>query len=207
MTFANWVYASKNLAEVYKSNNFESKLDEQLFEKIADDTILDILENAKNLRNDESHGSHSNAYEAEQVIEKLDVYLEDIFDILEVYSNYQLIYITGEFKSAKQAYDHRVILLNGPCAQPIYENIIFDTVLQSESLYLYNPKNNKKLLLKDSLIKFTPVDEHKKHWALFIYYSCDRQEFNAFYKCFQSNEKDIRQAITSLNHDVLGKRY
>ena len=205
MTFANWVYLSKNLAKVYKNNNFISKLDEELFDKIADDKLLDILEFAKNLRNDNAHGTHSNAYEAKEIVEKLDVYLEDMFDILEVYSNYKLIYTTGDVKSSKQAYNHRVILLNGPCAQPIYDNILLDTLLQEQSLYLYNPKNNKKLLLKENLIKFEPTDENKKRWALFIYYSCDRDEYTAKYKCFQSRENDIERSISSLDHDILGK--
>ncbi len=205
MTFANWVYLSKNLSKVYRYNNFTSQLDEELFDKISSDKVLNILEDVKNIRNDESHGSHSNSYEAEKIIEKLDVYLEDIFDILDVYSNYKLIYVTGDIKSSKQHYNHRVILLNGPCAQPIYDNFIFDNVLSSNSLYLYNPKNNKKLLLKDNLIKFAPTDEDKKRWALFIYYSCDRSEFNASYRCFQSNEEDIRVRISSLKHDILGK--
>lgn len=203
MTFGNWVYLSKNLAEVYKNNNFTSQLDEELFEKISSDKILDVLENAKDLRNEESHGSHSNSFEAEKVVEILDGYLEDIFDILEVYSNYKLIYVTGDIDTSKRSYNHRVISLNGPCAQPIYDNIIFDNVLFGDSLYLYNPKNNKKLLIKENMMKFKPVDKNKKRWALFIYYSCDKNEYNAFYKCFQSKEKDIKISISSLKEDIL----
>lgn len=206
LTFANWVYLSKNLAKVYKFNNFESKLDEDLFDKIADDKLLDILEFAKNQRNEEAHGSHSNAFEAQQIVDKLDVYLEDMFDILEVYSNYKLFYTTGQLNST-DPYDHNVILLNGPCAQPIYDHIILDSMLKENSLYLYNPKNNKKLLLNDNFMKFVPIDENKKHWALFIYYSCDRGEYTAFYKCFQSREKDIERSISSLERDILGKKY
>ena len=205
MTFANWVYLSKNLAEVYKNNNFTSSLDEDFFDKLTSDKFISILEDAKNMRNNESHGSHSNAYEAKETIERLDVYLDDIFDILEVYSNYKLIYVTGNVTSDKQAYSHRVILLNGPCAQPIYDSIRFSNVLEKNSLYLYNPKNNKKLLLKDNLIKFEPVDKNKKRWALFVYYSCDKKEFNAFYKCFQSKEDDVRVSISSLKKDILRK--
>ena len=203
MTFANWVYLSKNIAEVYKSNNFTSQLDEELFDVIGGDNVLNILENVKDLRNDDAHGSHTNSYEAKELIEKMDVYLDDAFDILEIYSNYKLIYVTGDIKSARQAYSHRVILLNGPCAQPIYDEIIFDSLLEKECLYLYNPKNNKKLRLNDNLIKFRPIDRNKKHWGLFIYSSCDKNEFNAFYKCFQSNEKDLKIGISSLKRDVL----
>ena len=203
MTFANWVYLSKNLAEVYKNNNFTSQLDEELFEKISSDKILDILEHAKDIRNEEAHGSHSNSFEAENVIDILEEYLDDMFDILEIYSNYKLIYVTGDLDTSKRSYNHRVILLNGPCAQPIYDNIIFDNVLFGDSLYLYNPKNNKKLLINDNLMKFKPVDDNKKRWALFIYHSCDKKEYNAFYKCFQSKEKDIKESITSLRKDIL----
>ncbi|WP_296868374.1 restriction endonuclease subunit S [uncultured Methanobrevibacter sp.] len=203
MTFANWVYLSKNLAEVYKNNNFTSQLDEELFEKISSDKILDILEHAKDIRNEEAHGSHSNSFEAENVIDILEEYLDDVFDILEIYSNYKLIYVTGDLDTSKRSYNHRVILLNGPCAQPIYDNIIFDNVLFGDSLYLYNPKNNKKLLINDNLMKFKPVDDNKKRWALFIYHSCDKKEYNAFYKCFQSKERDIKESITSLRKDIL----
>ena len=203
MTFANWVYLSKNLAEVYKNNNFTSQLDEELFEKISSDKILDILEHAKNIRNEEAHGSHSNSFEAENVIDILEEYLDGVFDILEIYSNYKLIYVTGDLDTSKRSYNHRVILLNGPCAQPIYDNIIFDNVLFGDSLYLYNPKNNKKLLINENLMKFKPVDNNKKRWALFIYHSCDKKEYNAFYKCFQSKERDIKESITSLRKDIL----
>ena len=203
MTFANWVYVSKNLAKVYRTNNFTSKLDENLFNKISSDKILDILEKAKDLRNDEAHGSHTTAHEAKEVINELDLYLEDIFDILEIYSNYKFIYVTGDFKSSRQAYNHRVILLNGPCAQPIYDNINFDTVLYSNCLYLYNPKNNNKLLIRENLMKFQSIDDEKKRWGLFLYNSCDKGEFNAFYKCFQSKEEDIKMRISSFKHNIL----
>lgn len=204
MTFAKWVNVSKNLSEVYKNNNFTSQLDEDLFELISSDKILDILEDVKNIRNDEAHGPQSNKYEADKIIEKLDVYLEDVFDILDIYSNYKLIYVT-EISSAKQAFKHRVILLNGPCSQPIYDEIIFDNMLEKESLYLYNPKNNKKLLINGNFMKFKPVEDNKKRWALFIYYSCNKDEYSAFYKCFQSKEKDFRQSINSFIYNILNK--
>ena len=203
MTFGTWYYLCKNLAEVYRNNNFTSKLDESLFEKITSPKLVDILEKALHFRNDESHGTQQNSYEAEEVINTLDNYLEDLFDILEEYSKYRLIYTTGDLNASRNGYNHRVILLNGPCAQPIYDSLTFDSVLMGNSLYLYNPKNNKKLLIKDNLMKFEPVDKNRKRWALFIYYSCDYNEFNAFYKCFQSNENDVKQSISSFKQDIL----
>ena len=206
MTFNNWVILSKNLGEVYKNNNFTSKLDEELFEKISSEKILDILFTTKEYRNDEAHGSISNASEAEEIIDSLDKYLEDLFDILDMYSNYKLIYTTGDLRGTRQGYSHRVILLNGPCAQPIYDKIIFDDILLQESLYLYNPKNNKKLLIKDNLMKFLPIDKNKKRWALFVYYKFDKNERDVYYKCFQSNENDYKEQINSFERDILNHK-
>ena len=203
MTFGKWYYLSKNLSEIYKNNNFTSKLDESLFKKITSNKLNNILKKVLFLRNEESHGSQQNVYEAEEVVNILDNYLDDLFDILGEYSKYKLIYTTGDLNASKEGFNHRIILLNGPCAQPIYDNLVFDTVLMGDSLYLYNPKNNKKLLIKDNLMKFGPVDKNRKRWALFVYYSCDFKEFNAFYKCFQSNEKDVKQSISSFKQDIL----
>ena len=203
MTFGKWIVISNNLAEVYNNNNFSSKLDEEFFNKIKSNVLLEYLNESKDYRNKEFHEAMSNAYEAERTIEILDGFLEEVFDILDVYSNYKLIYTTGKLEAYRQGYVHEVILLNGPCAQPIYDKIIFDTVLMSESLYLYNPKNNKKLLIKDNMMKFRAIDKNKKHWALFIYNSCDKREDNAFYKCFQSKEKNHRERISSLRQDIL----
>lgn len=202
-SFGNWVHLSKNLSEVYKNNSFTSEIDEELLNAISGDKILDILTKVNYIRNDESHSSQTNSFEAKKVIDKLDVYLEDIFDILDVYSNYKLIYFTGELNTSNNSLNHRVILLNGPCAQPIYDNMIFDTLLRSDCLYLYNPKNNKKLLIKENLMKFSPIDKNKKRWALFIYNNCDKKEFNAYYKCYQSNEKNLKKGITSFEIDIL----
>lgn len=199
MTFGRWVILSQNIAKVYRENNFTSKLEEELFNKISSNKILKILDKAKDYRNDESHGSHSNKYEAEKVLGELNIYLEDIFDILEVYSNYKLIYVI-ESNDLK----HRVILLNGPCAPPIYDTIVFDEKLENKRLYLYNPRNNKKLLIKDNFMKFIHLDDERKHWALFLYDSCDYHEYNAFYKCYQSKEEPLKCSIYDFETDILG---
>ena len=78
-------------------------------------------------------------------------------------------------------------------------------MLEKKSLYLYNPKNNKKLLINGNFMKFKPVEDNKKRWALFIYYSCNKDEYSAFYKCFQSKEKDFRQSINSFIYNILNK--
>lgn len=199
MTFGKWVRLSENIAQVYRNNNFTSKLEEELFNKISSNKILKILNKAKDFRNDESHGSHSNKYEADKVLDELNIYLEDIFDILDVYSNYKMIYVVEN-----NDLNHRVILLNGPCAPPIYERITFDEKLEKERLYLYNPRNNKKLLIKDNFMKFVHLDDERKNWALFLYDSCDYPEYNATYKCYQSKEEPLECSIYDFIEDIIG---
>ena len=157
------------------------------------------MNKTKDFRNVESHGSHSNKYEADKVLDELNIYLEDIFDILDVYSNYKLIYVVSN-----NDLNHHVILLNGPCAPPIYERIIFDEKLENERLYLFNPRNNKKLLIKDNFMKFIHLDDERKHWALFLYDSCDYHEYNATYKCYQSKEEPLECSIYDFIEDIIG---
>ena len=206
MTFGKWVILTENISKVYNENDFTSKLDNELFNKISSPKIIKILNKAKDFRNELAHGSFINSYEAQDIIDELDIYLEDIFDILEIYSDYKLLYITGILDTSGGKLNHQVIQLNGPCAQPIYENIIFDKVLTGGYLYLYNPKNNKKLLINNDFMKFTSTDENNKHWALFIYYKCERigyMQTNAHYKCFQSKEEDIIESISTFEKDIM----
>ena len=207
MTFGKWVVLTQNISEIYNNQDFTSKLDSKLFNTISSSKIIKILNKAKDYRNEHAHGTFINSYEAQDIIDELDVYLEDIFEVLEVYSDYKLIYITGKIDNSRGKLKQQVIQLNGPCAQPIYEDIIFDEILNPDCLYLYNPKNNKKLLIKDSFMKFSATDDNKKHWALFIYYMCDRVGYmktNAHYKCFQSKEEDIIESISTFEKDIMG---
>lgn len=206
MTFGKWVILTENISKIYNENDFTSKLNNELFNKISSPKIIKILNKAKDFRNELAHGSFINSYEAQDIIDELDIYLEDIFDILEIYSDYKLLYITGILDTSGGKLNHQVIQLNGPCAQPIYENIIFDKVLTGGYLYLYNPKNNKKLLINNDFMKFTSTDENNKHWALFIYYKCERigyMQTNAYYKCFQSKEEDIIESISTFEKDIM----
>lgn len=55
-------------------------------------------------------------------------------------------------------------------------------------------------------MKFKSTDENNKHWALFIYYKCDRIGYmhtNAHYKCFQSKENDIIESISTFKNDIM----
>lgn len=206
MTFGKWVVLTQNISEIYNNHDFTSKLDSKLFNTISSSRIIKILNKAKDYRNEHAHGTFINSYEAQDIIDELDVYLEDIFEVLEVYSDYKLIYITGKLDHSSGKLKQQVIQLNGPCAQPIYEDIIFDEILNPNHLYLYNPKNNKKLLINDKFMKFSAIDDNKKHWALFIYYMCERVGYmktDAHYKCFQSKEEDIIESISTFKRDII----
>ena len=199
MTFGKWVKLTQNIANVYRNNNFTSKLDELLFNKISSNKILKILDKTKDFRNEEHHSAQSNKYEAEQTLNELNIYLKDMFEILEVYSNYKLIYVLESNDLI-----HKVISLNGACAPPLYDTLTFDEKLKNKCLYLYNPKNNKKLLIKDNLMKFTSLDNDKKQWSLFLYDSCDYHEYYAYYKCYQSKQDDLKVSIYDFKDDIIG---
>lgn len=206
MTFGKWVKLTENISKLYNDYDFASKLDSELFNKISSNKIIKLINKAKDYRNNLAHGSFINSYEAQDIIDDLDIYLEDIFDLLEVYSNYKLLYITGKLDTSGGKLKHQVIQLNGPCAQPIYEDIIFDEILTSNCLYLYNPQNNKKLLINSDFMKFIPTDTNNKHWAIFIYYMCNRVGYmktEAHYKCFQSKEEDYIESISTFENDII----
>ena len=55
-------------------------------------------------------------------------------------------------------------------------------------------------------MKFSSTDDNNKHWALFIYYRCERvgrMKTNAHYKCFQSIEEDIIESISTFKDDIM----
>ena len=206
MTFGKWVRICENLSKIYKNHDFKLNLDKELFDALTSDNILNILNIAKNIRNNQAHGVIQNSFEAEKIVSELDIYLSSIFDILRIYSNYKLIYVTGKISMSKGNFKHQVILLNGPCAQPIYDEVVLNYVLEEDYLYLYNPNNAKILQIKNKFMKFHPIDEFKRHWALFLYYACDRtgyMETNAKYKCFQQKEEDIITKISTFKEDII----
>ena len=100
---------------------------------------------------------------------------------------------------------HRVILLNGPCKQPIFGSMNFNKDLKEESLYLYNPSNNNLLLLDDKLIKFRAVDKYEKQWGIYLFngYTDDKKIITARYKYFQENEEDYVEEINSFEEDII----
>ena len=53
-------------------------------------------------------------------------------------------------------------------------------------------------------MKFVHLDDERKHWALFLYDSCDYHEYNAVYKCYQSNEEPLECSIYDFMDDIIG---
>lgn len=206
MTFGNWTYIYKALSEIYQNNDFSTGFDKKLFDCLSDVEIVNMLDETRIIRNNTAHKSMSTHKEAECLLKQLNSYLRRVFNILEVYSDYKLIYTTGLFQKTNDIFNHRVILLNGPCKQPIYGNIKFNKVLDENSLYLYNPSNDNLLRLDDTLIKFQSVDVYEKQWGIYVFngaYQKKNGQWIAKYKYFQENEEDYKERINSFEEDII----
>lgn len=205
MTFGNWIYIYRSLAEIYRNNDFSTGFDKKLFDELSDERIINMLNETRIIRNKHSHPPMITHKEAEFLLENLHSYLIEVFEILEVYSNYKLIYTTGIFKKFGDNFNHRVILLNGACKQPIYGNINFNRILEENSLYLYNPTNNNLLLIDNNLIKFQAVDTFEKQWGLYIFSGFENEEGQCFakYRFFQEREEDYFEEINSFEEDII----
>lgn len=169
MTFGNWTYLSRNLSKIYNEQDFTTDFDKKLFNKISKRKINYLLNKTRIIRNKYFHGSMITPREAEMILEKLNKYLADVFDILSIYSDYKLFYVTGDMKSDGDNISYTVIHLNGPCKQPIYGNLEFKEILDAKTLYLYNPSNKKLLKLRKELIKFMPIDELERRWGIYVF--------------------------------------
>ena len=207
MTFGKWSYITKNLSEVYRNHDFITTLDKKLFLEVSKKQLVDIIFKANGDRNIEAHSAITNVYEAEEVIEELDPYLYNLFEILKAYSGLKLYYVTGNYTKIDNKIQHRVIILNGPCAQPIYDDVFFNHELDEECLYLYDSKNNNLLKIKDNLMKFEAVDRYKREWALFLFNGTYRDpgtgEIFAKYKCYQRKQDDKLVKINHIRKDIL----
>ncbi len=207
MTFGKWSYIAKNLSEVYRHYDFITALDKNLFLEVSKKQLVDIIFKANGDRNIEAHSAITNVYEAEEVIEELDPYLYNLFEILKAYSGLKLYYVTGHYAKIDNKIQHRVIILNGPCAQPIYDDVFFNKELDGECLYLYDSKNNNLLKIKDNLMKFEAVDKYKREWALFLfngtYRDSETGEIFAKYKCYQRKQEDKLVKIDHIRKDIL----
>ena len=205
MTFGNWIYLYQNLSKIYKKYDFSTGFDKKLFDELIDSPLADMLNETKEIRNKKVHGSMISPEEADLLLKYLEKYLNDVFDILGVYSDYKLIYTTGFFEKSDNDFKHRVILLNGPCKQPIYGTITFNKILDEKSMYLYNPTNNNLLLIDDKLIKFMPVDKYQKQWGIYVFNGFEKTDgqYLARYKYFQQNEEDYYEEINSFKEDII----
>ncbi len=207
MSFGKWTRILENLHKFYRENDFSTTLDKEVLLNISSEKIVNILNIAKDMRNDDHHGGIKNIYNYEDIIEILDPYLSDVFDILNNLSGLKMYYIlgTGEFLEDDQIlYD--VIVLNGPCEIPRFDELITNKRLKRESLYLYNPISGDLLLINQNLMKFKHIDRKRNNWALFVFIGTEKDaetgQLKGKYKCFQQLEDDLYYDINSFYKDI-----
>jgi len=192
VSFGKWVGLYRDIATVYQKNrDMPHPFSESLFNQITDKKIISIMNNIPQKRNDNVHGGQMLPIVAEQVIEELNPYLKDVFDILKSYNTLKLIYIS----SSKDIDDdenitYKVIWLNGACTPPYFKDFTTRRLLATGKLYLFNPATNEFLKLKDNLIKFKQCEQCMQ-WSLFVYNRFDEKNKRATYISYQSEQHDI----------------
>lgn len=205
MTFGKWLKLYEFLKILYSGHEFNPVIESELFEQLCSEKIFKSLNIAKKARNEDAHGPITNEFEAEEIINYLEPLLYDTFDNLTSYSDFKLYYIIGKFERTENgSLKQDVIMLNGPCAQPIYRELIFDEELDAHSLYLFNPLTEELFKINDKLMKFRQTDRIKNQWALFIYSGWEYTEngAQAIYRCYQQTEKDFIVPIESFSKDI-----
>ena len=207
MSFGKWTTILENLHKIYREHDFSTVLEKQIFLDISSQKILEILNIAKDMRNDDQHGGIRNKYNYEDVIDILDPYLSDVFDILNALSGLKLYYVTGEANFLSETeIQYEVIELNGPCELPRFDDLFINRNLKPRSLYLYNPLSGDIMRINDNLMKFITIDRKRNNWALFIFVGTevDKEtgQIKAKYKCFQQIEDDKYYNIKSFYEDI-----
>ena len=205
MSFGKWLKLYEFLKILFSGHEFNPIIDSDLFNQLCDEKIFNSLKIAKKARNDDAHGPITNEFEAEDVIINLEPLLYDTFDNLTSYSDFKLYYIIGKYERTDNgSLKQDVIMLNGPCAQPIYRDLIYEEELDAHSLYLFNPLNEEFFKLNDNLMKFIQTDRIKNQWALYIYsgWEYTKNSKQAIYKCYQQTEKDYFVQISSFSNDI-----
>lgn len=205
MTFGKWLKLYEFLRIIYSGHEFNPIIESELFEQLCSEKIFNSLNIAKDARNEDAHGPITNEFEAEEVINYLEPLLYDTFDNLTSYSDFKLYYVIGKFERTETgSLKQDVIMLNGPCAQPIYRELVYDKELDAHSLYLFNPLNEEFFKINDRLMKFRQTDRIRNQWALFIYSGWEHAENGnqASYRCYQQTEKDFIVPIESFSEDI-----
>lgn len=206
MSFGKWYKIYEFLKIIYLSNDFNPLINNDFLNELFDPNIMRSLDDAKNARNKDAHGAITNEFEAEELLKKLEPLLYNTFDGLMTYANFKLYYTLGKFERLDNGdLKQEVIMLNGPCAQPLYRDFIFEKELDPHSLYLFNPLTEDLLKINDNLMKFVQTDRIKNQWALYIYSGWDyvgKNKINAIYKCYQQTEKDLYIPIKSFSEDI-----
>lgn len=195
LSFGSWVEFNNLLSSAYKKE-FETELNKEFYINLLNKEIRKYYTNLKDERNDEFHGGITNAYDAEILINELNIPKVKIFEYLNsCYNNFKLYYITGRMNNLTK--EHEVIFLNGAYSMPIYSTITYDGNLEPESLYLHDVVEDTFSKLNDKLIKFKAIDETKRDWRLYIFIGFEIEDDikKAKYRCYQRREEDLFELI------------
>lgn len=203
MTFGTWYHLIMNLSEIYRRNSFSTSINKDLFLDISNDTCLEIYKKAKDIRNFDAHNFTMDEYDANEIIDELNPYLNNLYDILTIYLDYKLYYIKEIINDGNIRY--KVFKLNGPCGQPIHDELIFnDKLLKPGCLYLHNPLNNELMEIDGRFMKLLPTDKREKQWAIFIFNGTELKGnvLKARYKCLQQRLNDYYEVIENINQII-----
>lgn len=190
LSFGSWVEFNNLLSSAYKKE-FRTDLNKEFYTNLLNKQIRKYYNNLKDERNDEFHGGITNAYDAEILINELNIPKAKIFEYLNsCYNDFKLYYITGRHNYKTKEYE--VIFLNGAYSMPIYSTVTYDGFLEPESLYLHDTVENTFSKLNDELIKFKAIDETKRDWRLYIFigFETENNTKKAIYRCYQRREDD-----------------
>ena len=196
LSFGSWNHFHGILTGIYKKE-FTTEINKEFYMNLLDKKIRNNYTDLKNERNEQFHGGISNAYEAETLLNELNVPKLEIFNHLNsCYEKFRLYYTTGRVDMKTKEYE--IIFLNGPYSMPIYSTIISEGILEPESLYLHDLTENKFTKLNDKLIKFKAVDDMKHDWRLYIFIGFETDKNGnkkAKYRCYQRKEEDLLEDI------------
>ena len=195
LSFGSWVEFNNLLSSAYKKE-FKTELNKEFYTKLINKQIRKYYNNLKDERNDEFHAGITNAYDAEILINELNIPKAKIFEYLNTcYNKFKLYYITGRHNY--QTNEYEVIFLNGAYSMPIYSTVQYNGFLEPESLYLHDTENDTFSKLNDELIKFKAIDETKRDWRLYIFIGFEtiNNTKKAIYRCYQRREDDMKVDI------------
>lgn len=198
MSFGSWTTIYSRLPNIFKKNNFINKFDEKLFDELSQRKYFELFNNLRaNYRNKESHEGLEDGIDVSKKLDELQAFVDtDIYNILKLYSGFKLYYTIGVTESdpnKKNLYKNKAESLNGPCNPPFPIDLIEKEILDSYSLYLYDPINRSYLKLDNDLIKCRRIpDDNANRYGIYFYDSVkiSKKGIPQYiqYKCYEYND-------------------